>query len=452
MINKLTLSSFKAFFFETIEIKPITVLLGPNNSGKSSILSSFRLLTQTIESYDTKVPLLLNGVLGDFGTYKDIIFNNIIQRHMGLEIEFDNVYPESSYVKFKKFSISVKYRYRRNRREIILNNITIKTDGRPIIETSYSGDSEKHLVTTINNNIIPPSVRSSLSRMIRIQNFLPYIYYGLLDDKQYNSIYKSIGIQKLEFEKTSHLLSSINRYLHYGFRQVEYIGAMRLAPSRTYLFTGEKRVRIGASGEYATNILAMDTSIGGSKKYKIREKVIEWLHKAGIASDLKIVPISDRHFEIRIQHPITKEFQNYADVGYGHSQIIPVLVGGYNLESGSTYLIEQPEIHLHPKAQSELGDFLLDLYRNDVQSIVETHSEHLVIRLQQYIAQGLIPPDKILFYYVYAKNERKKIHPLRVDENGYFIDEWPEGFFTEKLEEARKLSRIRYLKGEEEHK
>lgn len=229
-------------------------------------------------------------------------------------------------------------------------------------------------------------------------------------------------------------------------QRIEYIGAMRLSPSRTYLFTGEKRNRVGSNGDYATHILAMDSARGGSKSQNIKDNVVAWLRKAGIASDLGIEIISDRHFEIRIQHPITREYENYADVGYGNSQIIPILVGGYNLKANSTYLVEQPEIHLHPRAQSELGDFFLDLYNRNIQTIVETHSEHMILRLQQHIAKGLIPSEDIIFHYIYPQNNEKCIIPLRVDENGYFIDEWPEGFFSEKLEEAKQLSKIRLQK------
>ncbi len=168
------------------------------------------------------------------------------------------------------------------------------------------------------------------------------------------------------------------------------------------------------------------------------------MKQAGIASDLRVEPLSDRHYEIRVQHPVTEEYQNLADVGYGNSQILPVLVGGFNLRPGATYLVEEPEIHLHPRAQAELGDFFLDLYRRGVQSVVETHSEHLILRLQQHVASQSIPPDKIGFYYVYAQGKKKGVAPLKLDSLGRFTEPWPEGFFPERLEEAKKLSKLRF--------
>ena len=194
-------------------------------------------------------------------------------------------------------------------------------------------------------------------------------------------------------------------------------------------------------GENAINILSMNANT--PKGIKLAQSVNTWLTKAGIATDFQVSPLTDRHYEVKVQHPITKEYQNLADVGYGNSQVIPVLIGGYHLDAGAMYLVEQPEIHLHPRAQAELGDFFLELYQNKVATMIETHSEHLVLRLQQHVANHLIPPDDIQFYYVYAKGEQKIAQPMHLDKQGRFIEEWPEGFFPERLAEAKNLSRLR---------
>lgn len=118
------------------------------------------------------------------------------------------------------------------------------------------------------------------------------------------------------------------------------------------------------------------------------------------------------------------------------------------------FLLEQPELHLHPKAQAELGDFFADLYDSSVQTIIETHSEHLILRLQQHVAAGRIKHSDIKFYYVHndpnpTQNScgeclTHEITPLPLDENAIFINDWPEGFFPERLNESRKLALIRH--------
>jgi predicted ATPase len=172
-----------------------------------------------------------------------------------------------------------------------------------------------------------------------------------------------------------------------------------------------------------------------------------------MAHSASLDAISDRHFEIRVKNFFTREDQNIADVGYGHSQVIPFLAGGYALGAGSVYIAEQPELHLHPKAQAELGDFLLDLYIAQTQVLVETHSEHLILRLQQHVASGNIPASDVRIFYISndistevnpgSQTADKEIIPIDIDSKGQFTRPWPKGFFPEKLEESKKLAKIR---------
>ncbi|MFJ1240457.1 AAA family ATPase, partial [Yersinia enterocolitica] len=86
MIRNISARNFKAFEGLDVEIRPITLFLGPNNSGKSSTLALPRLLSQTLHSYDNSIPLLLNGYMGDFGTFKDIIYGNVIKKEMEISL------------------------------------------------------------------------------------------------------------------------------------------------------------------------------------------------------------------------------------------------------------------------------------------------------------------------------------------------------------------------------
>ena len=157
--------------------------------------------------------------------------------------------------------------------------------------------------------------------------------------------------------------------------------------------------------------------------------------------------MSDRHYEIRVQHPRTGEYESLADVGYGISQVLPVVVAGYSLDPGELFIVEQPELHLHPRAQAELGDFFLELYRRKVQCIVETHSEHLIMRLQRHVASGRIVPEELTVNYVAAGNLAKEVTKLPLNRDGIFERNWPEGFFEERLEEALELARAPLKRG-----
>jgi len=117
------------------------------------------------------------------------------------------------------------------------------------------------------------------------------------------------------------------------------------------------------------------------------------------------------------------------DVGIGISQVLPVLVLCYTAPSGSTVLLEQPEIHLHPAVQSVLADVLIDVVTGrNVQLIVESHSEHLLGRLQRRIAEQKLSVDKTAFYFCDNVEGVSNIRALEVDMFGT-IRNWPQDFF-----------------------
>ena len=447
MFSELRLVNLKAFEHANVEFKPLTFFLGPNNSGKSSVLAPYRLLAQTIASYDSGIALLLNGLMGDFGTYRDLVFGN--DRRRDFEIWISTKYSRSRrrflgrYLKENdELGIRLGYTYRSRRREIVLKTVNILRNGESILSTKYSDKSERQLVDRISGKHLPGLMGSTFSRRAIFQNFLPRFPIGLvhLRQREVKGVTDSI-LKEVEFSlRTSNY---IGIEFNEKFRSIEYIGAMRIPPQRTYQYRGESRESVGASGEFASSIMVMDSLRRGTRSRKILENVRQWLRTASLSSDLKIVSLSDRHYEMHVKHPATKEYENFADVGYGISQILPVLVAGYNLTPGATFISEEPEIHLHPRAQAELGNFFMKLYQKEVQSFVETHSEHLILRMQQHVASGKIKSDDIAFYYVYPKRGKKVVVRLDLDEKGKFIEKWPEGFFPERLEEARRLSRIR---------
>ncbi|MGE5632641.1 MAG: AAA family ATPase [Caulobacteraceae bacterium] len=337
-------------------LKPITLLLGPNNYGKSSIISGFRILSQTVKSYDNNVPLLLNGEMGDFGSYGDIVYKNSKRRKIEIKFSIEPFDWDRSMLSLKSkqsIGLSMKFSYRSKLQELILSECTMNKHNSILIQSKYSDDSERQSINIIADKELPQAVMGQISRKLRMKNFMPIRIIGVFpnsDESQLNQFYKVL-------EKTNFEITRMSHYLQNTLENIEYVGAMRVAPSRLFLYSGEKRQHVGANGENSINILAMDNLRKGSRAKGILSNVIEWLNSAGIASDVKMVKLSDRYYEIHFQHPETKEYQNFADVGYGNSQVIPVLVAGFNLADGSLFLVEEPEIHLHPRAQAELGNF-----------------------------------------------------------------------------------------------
>lgn len=441
MFKKLNLENFRSFSKVNLTFAPITLFVGPNNSGKSSALSALRLLAQTLESNDPNVRLLLNGPFGDFGTYKDLVHGNQTRKQIKMSFDLDVDEKERSLISTStRVHVDLKYKYRSALKEVVLKEISLIGDNEHLLTCEFIEDSERFIPRKISKTQIPASYATTTSRMLDFRNFIPRMLGSSIRTKELLSESLLIGEdEESALRQSSRIGFTISRH----FQNIEYVGAMRMPPARTFLYAGERRRRVGSNGEYAAAILAMDSMRRGGKARGIRTNVVNWLTSAGIASDVRIVSLSDRYYEIQVQHPITKEYENYADVGYGNSQVVPVLIAGYNLARGETFIVEEPEIHLHPKAQAELGDFFVELHERGVQSIIETHSEHMIIRLQQHVASGRIKPSDICIYYTEPTVEGKTVRRLEIDNRGVFKNEWPGGFFSERLEEATKLARLR---------
>jgi predicted ATPase len=124
-------------------------------------------------------------------------------------------------------------------------------------------------------------------------------------------------------------------------------------------------------------------------------------------------------------------------VGFGASQLLPIIVAGYYAPEKSLLIAEQPEIHLHPKAQTRLGDLLIDISKENKTLLVETHSEHLIMRIQRRIAEGAIGKEGVALYYCEPSNKGTLVKRIIIDELGQMQQTLPVGFFEESYLESK---------------
>jgi predicted ATPase len=135
----------------------------------------------------------------------------------------------------------------------------------------------------------------------------------------------------------------------------------------------------------------------------------------------------------------TRREVNLAAMGSGVSQIVPVVVQTVLTPSGGCLVVEQPEIHLHPAAQATLADLFVENLTHGRQYIIETHSEHLLLRLRRRIADRSVKPESVRVLAVERKDGWTVINQLELSQNGHF-KEWPAGFFDEGYQEALALA------------
>lgn len=168
----------------------------------------------------------------------------------------------------------------------------------------------------------------------------------------------------------------------------------------------------------------------------LRSQVAYWLNHI-LGTTVKTENIQD-NIIVSYQAPHDVEAYSPLNTGFGTSMVFPILIACLTAKIGDTVIIENPEVHLHPKAQSKLADFFAFIAQKGVQIILETHCEHLIYKLCYNVNQGIIDYDKVVFQY---KEINKPFEAIYTDKKGRFVDEkdelrdFPTGFFDATLKE-----------------
>lgn len=238
---------------------------------------------------------------------------------------------------------------------------------------------------------------------------------------------------------TESLLRQVHPLTEYLHRSVHYLGPLRVEPAESQRFdvTPNTLLPLGARGELMGYQLKYGSIAGSKSKYPLppdsakggrvtlETAVSEWLKYLGLGENLKIDELG--HTGLRAQIDGESLYQK----GTGISQVLPVLTLCLLARTGSTVILEQPELHLHPAAQQKLADFFLVLVRTGRRIIVETHSEYLVTRLRRLVVvEGMDAHDIAIVFAEKSKNAGfGTVYSNSVIDKFGALDHWPEGFF-----------------------
>ncbi|MCZ2114539.1 MAG: DUF3696 domain-containing protein [Anaerolineae bacterium] len=445
MLTQLELRNFKSWAStgkQPVRLAPLSGLFGTNSSGKTSLLQWLLMLKQTADSPDRNLVLHLGDDRGmvELGTFQDLLYRHDLSLPLGWHLTWklnqrlaiiDPKKPTAELFGDEQMAFEAEIGWRRNGSSST-GRMAVQRLAYRFANASFGMQSIKDSPDDF--ELINTRPRFKFSRVKgRPWNLpQPAKCYGFPD--QVRAYFQNAGFLsdfELEFEKLC--------------QRILYLGPLRDYPKRQYPWAGAQPPDMGRKGERVIEVLLASReakivySFGkGVKRKTLEELVADWLKKLGLIDSFAVRPITEggKLFQVWVRrHPAAQEVL-LTDVGFGVSQILPVITLCYYAPPGSILLLEQPEIHLHPSVQAGLADVFIDAIKTrGIQIILESHSEHLLRRLQRRIAEEeFSAQDAALYFCAIDDKGASSLTRLAVDLYGR-IENWPEDFFGDEFGE-----------------
>lgn len=394
---------------QTLRFDGLTVLSGANSSGKSSFMQPFLILKQTIENHYDSGTLELYGENAKLTDSSQVISKvpQYVKKSFSIEMKTDNNF------------CSVVYKYKRGY-GLQVDSVKLMNEKIPKgLNLKVGMRSEQ-----IENNV-PEEDFGFIKKFYKDQELTPK--WKAVREKCFIRAELSFGgdkfsLLKAGIEPTMKLQNFVTHLIH--------VPGLRGNPERIYKIASSEDVYPGSFEKYVASIIS---NWGKLKKLEVKyAQLKEQLHDLGLASNIKTVKIDDTSVEIQISRSNSldqKDFVNIADVGFGVSQTLPVLVALIAAKKGQYVYIEQPELHLHPKAQFKLAIIIAKAIGRGVQVIIETHSSILIRGIQIAVVKKELDKKKVALNWFTQNIEtgETEVSKATLDEFGAF-GEWPEDF------------------------
>ncbi len=438
-IKRITVSGYKSISQEqSVEIRPLTLLAGANSSGKSSIVQPLLLLKQTLDATYDPGALLLNGPNVKFTSFDQLLSNvgKGKRAHsfiVGVEITsyqeeygtIDDGEPEERLVALDA-TIAISFGKQ-------------PQGGFDVQQMVYNDDNQDGQI----------DLRPGMSEEEIASAFPEYIREGLKKElgKGANGLVKSLSASRLMIGRercylrvevspgSSQLFILLpsqpaSEYFSPFIREIIHLPGLRGNPERAYPVTAVGTAFPGTFEHYTASIIARWQM--EKKEDKIAQLSAD-LEKLGLTWKVAARRINDAEVELQVGRLPkakngTRDLVNIVDVGFGVSQTLPVLTALLAAKPGQLVYLEQPEIHLHPRAQLAMAEVLTDAAKRGVRVVVETHSDLLLLGIQMLIAEGRLSPELTkLHWFTRGSDGVTKTASADLDSSGAFKD-WPEDF------------------------
>jgi predicted ATPase len=361
------LQHFKCFELLRLPIGPLTILSGMNASGKSSVLQSLVLLHQTIREQEWSTRLMLNGDELRLGTVTDVVDKVTGRRSFGIGL----------------------------------------TDDDEEVVWTFEGNDRKDMSAVVTSVRVGPNVYEQ-----------PEVLRFLLPAES--------SVRHEQFARR--------------LRRLTCLTAERVGPREVYPLDDPSSTEfVGPCGEGAVSILHWGRNEQVLPDLIIPTRPPTLLHQVearmgelfpGCLLDVQQVSQANS-VTLGIRTSETTDFHRPVHVGFGLTQVLPIVVAALSREVGDILLIENPEVHLHPAGQATIGVFLAQVAAAGIQVLIETHSDHVLNGIRRAVRNKLLKPEDTLIHF-FRRDQiggTQVVSPT-IDGTGN-IDKWPEGFFDQ---------------------
>lgn len=429
MLTEMRLKNFKSWKDTgSMRLAPITGFFGTNSSGKTSLLQALLLLKQSADTSDPNQVLNFGGNknrdIVHLGSFEDVIHKHELDQPLGFHLRWKQPFMYTNPLPLEG--------------DLSFDAEVIRLEDRTLIGAlrRYSDHGKRNYVVGMRAKFAPSLTYWFMQEGSEDQNMRDSMVYGFHG-------YQLLG-DFTGYNRT--LIASLENTL----QNILYLGPLRAFPERIYQWHGNAPSGVGFSGEnFVAALLASrrvePSHILNDTKVSLEVYVAHWLKELGLIAEFRVeeVAVGSAIYQVKVKRTAESAEVLLPDVGFGVSQLLPVLVLCFYVPEGSTILLEQPEIHLHPAIQSGLADILIDATKKrKVQILLESHSEHLLRRLQRRMAEETLTQEEVSLYFCEQKEGASVATPLDVDEYGN-IRNWPSDFFGDQFGEIVKAEKAR---------
>lgn len=396
MINKISFKNYKLFKEkQTLELRPITILIGKNNSGKSAVLKLSTLIEGALNEKSDNVFKLENEGVKIANEYRDIVYG---RGKSALELE---IFQE---------------KYLSNELDFLSTKIYIEAD---------LSNSNEPIIESWNCNNIFDLLKSEED-----------YYQNEKTNTFHETHFEGINLKSIEF--LGDLQKEMFTELPLFKITTDFIGAIRQEAKQNYPYSSNIPEKSAIDGSNLYQFLIEDY-LTTDKKYF--NKVSNWIIEKFEGWELKIdVDGYKKEIPAIIELEKSNLKINISQTGMGISQVLPLIIRAFRpCKEETLVIIEEPESHLHPYAHAQVAQLFFESLETDVNKkyLIETHSQNFVLRMRRLVAEGKLKSEDLAIYYVDFDEDKNEssLERIFVDELGK-VSFWPEGIFGETLTET----------------